>query len=130
VGRIAADDKNQVYAPSYNVASLSVGYTRRLGAWKLNAFARVDNLADKNYVGSVIVNEGNGRYYEPAPGRQWMAGCQPQLPVLGRSSALPDSKKRARSPLFLGWLKSDFFRKIWVQATACLSPKTANLAPA
>ncbi|WP_182286777.1 TonB-dependent receptor family protein [Comamonas testosteroni] len=74
VGRIAADDKNQVYAPSYNVASLSVGYTRRLGAWKLSAFARVDNLADKNYVGSAIVNEGNGRYYEPAPGRQWMAG--------------------------------------------------------
>ncbi|EED67824.1 TonB-dependent receptor [Comamonas testosteroni] len=73
-GRIAADDKNQVYAPSYNVASLSVGYTKRLGAWKLSAFARVDNLADKNYVGSVIVNEGNGRYYEPAPGRQWMAG--------------------------------------------------------
>jgi iron complex outermembrane receptor protein len=75
VGRIAADDKNQVYAPSYNVASLSVGYTRRLGAWKLSAFARIDNLADKNYVGSVIVNEGNGRYYEPAPGRQWMAGA-------------------------------------------------------
>ncbi|WP_043004252.1 TonB-dependent receptor family protein [Comamonas testosteroni] len=74
VGRIAADDKNQVYAPSYNVASMSVGYTRRLGAWKLSAFARVDNLTDKNYVGSVIVNEGNGRYYEPAPGRQWMAG--------------------------------------------------------
>ena len=74
MGRIAADDKNQVYAPSYNVASLSVGYTKRLGAWKLSAFARVDNLADKNYVGSVIVNEGNGRYYEPAPGRQWMAG--------------------------------------------------------
>ncbi|MPS92379.1 TonB-dependent receptor [Comamonas sp.] len=74
VGRIAADDLNTVYAPSYNVASLSVGYTRRLGAWKLSAFARVDNLTDKNYVGSVIVNEGNGRYYEPAPGRQWMAG--------------------------------------------------------
>lgn len=77
VGRIAADDKNQVYAPSYNVASLSVGYTKRLGAWKLSAFARVDNLTDKNYVGSVIVNEATkpeGRYYEPAPGRQWMAG--------------------------------------------------------
>lgn len=75
MGRIAADDKNSVYAPSYHVASLSVGYTQRLGAWKLNTFARVDNLADKNYVGSVIVNEGNGRYYEPASGRQWMAGA-------------------------------------------------------
>lgn len=74
MGQIAADDLNTVYAPSYNVASLSVGYTKRLGAWKLNTFARIDNLADKNYVGSVIVNEGNKRFYEAAPGRQWMVG--------------------------------------------------------
>ena len=75
MGKVAANDDNSVYAPSYNVASLSVGYTKRLGAWKLNTFARIDNLADKNYVGSVIVNEGNSRYYEAAPGRQWMAGA-------------------------------------------------------
>jgi iron complex outermembrane receptor protein len=25
-------------------------------------------------VGSVVVGDGNGRYYEPAPGRNWMAG--------------------------------------------------------
>lgn len=75
VGRIAANDDNSVFAPSYSVASLSVGYTRRLGAWRLNTFVRIDNLTDKNYVGSVIVNEGNGRYYEAAPGRQWVGGA-------------------------------------------------------
>ncbi|WP_440310492.1 hypothetical protein, partial [Klebsiella pneumoniae] len=26
------------------------------------------------YVGSVIVNESNGRYYEPAPGRNYGVG--------------------------------------------------------
>jgi iron complex outermembrane recepter protein len=35
----------------------------------------VDNLADRNYVGSVIVNEGNGRYFEPAPGRTFLLGA-------------------------------------------------------
>ena len=75
VGRIAANDDNSVFAPSYSVTSLSVGYTRRLGAWRLNTFVRIDNLTDKNYVGSVIVNEGNGRYYEAAPGRQWVGGA-------------------------------------------------------
>jgi iron complex outermembrane receptor protein len=25
-------------------------------------------------VGSVIVNDGNSRFYESAPGRQWMTG--------------------------------------------------------
>jgi hypothetical protein len=37
-------------------------------------FARIDNLFDKRYVGSVIVNEGNARYFEPAPGRNWTVG--------------------------------------------------------
>ena len=74
VSAIAANDSNSVEAPSYNVLGLSASHTRQWGAWKLNAFARVDNVTDKKYVGSVIVNEGNGRFYEAAPGRQWMAG--------------------------------------------------------
>ena len=36
---------------------------------RLSQTLRVDNLADHRYVGSVIVNESNGRYYEPSPGR-------------------------------------------------------------
>jgi iron complex outermembrane receptor protein len=42
--------------------------------WRLTEFVRVDNLFDKNYVGSVIVNEGNGRYYEPSPRRNMTVG--------------------------------------------------------
>jgi iron complex outermembrane receptor protein len=33
----------------------------------------VDNVLDKTYAGSVIVNEGNSRFFEPAPGRTWLA---------------------------------------------------------
>jgi iron complex outermembrane recepter protein len=29
---------------------------------------------DARYIGSVIVNEANGRFFEPAPGRSWLAG--------------------------------------------------------
>lgn len=74
VGPVTANDANSVQAPGYGVASLSGEYVRDIGAWAFKAFARVDNLLDRQYVGSVIVNEGNGRYYEAAPGRQWMAG--------------------------------------------------------
>jgi iron complex outermembrane receptor protein len=35
---------------------------------------RVDNIADRDYIGSVIVNEGNSRFFEPAPGRTWLLG--------------------------------------------------------
>ena len=49
------------------------------GGWSLREFLRVDNIGDRNDVGSVIVNEGNSRFFEPAPGRTWLglsAACQ------------------------------------------------------
>lgn len=69
LSRLYADDANDAAAPGYVVAALSAGYIKRLGEWELSAYARVDNLFDRRYAGSVIVNESNGRYYEPAPGR-------------------------------------------------------------
>ncbi|HBT2326698.1 TPA: hypothetical protein ACIHY8_004998, partial [Salmonella enterica subsp. enterica serovar Typhimurium] len=45
-----------------------------LDNWTVDLYTRVDNLFDKRYVGSVIVNESNGRYYEPAPGRNYGVG--------------------------------------------------------
>jgi iron complex outermembrane receptor protein len=35
----------------------------------MTAFVRVDNVLDRRTIGSVIVNDANGRYFEPAPGR-------------------------------------------------------------
>ncbi|MDU7837504.1 MAG: TonB-dependent receptor PqqU [Pantoea sp.] len=71
---IAADDENDVKAPAYTVAALNSGYKWLVQNWTLDLFGRVDNLFDRNYVGSVIVNEGNGRYFEPAPGRNYSVG--------------------------------------------------------
>jgi iron complex outermembrane receptor protein len=74
LGRIQANDVNNASAPGYAVAALYAGYLKKWERWEFNAFARVDNLFDRRYVGSVIVNEGNARYYEPAPGRNWTVG--------------------------------------------------------
>ncbi|KAA5921766.1 TonB-dependent receptor [Achromobacter xylosoxidans] len=71
---IAVDDANSDAAPAYFVAALSTGYVWRAGPWQVRAYGRIDNLFDRRYAGSVIVNEGNGRYFEPAPGRNWSAG--------------------------------------------------------
>lgn len=75
MGSIQADDQNDAKAPSYTVVGLSTGYKFGWDRWSLDLFSRVDNLFDKTYVGSVIVNEGNGRYYEPAPGRNYGVGA-------------------------------------------------------
>ena len=31
---------------------------------------RLDNVADRRHIASVIVNEANGRFFEPGPGRR------------------------------------------------------------
>lgn len=74
MGKIYVNDTNSESAPAYTVAAASIGYRKVMGPWTLRAFARVDNLFDRKYVGSVIVNDGNNRYFEGAPGRQWMTG--------------------------------------------------------
>ncbi|WP_216934652.1 TonB-dependent receptor, partial [Acinetobacter sp. BY484] len=72
--KIYVNDLNSDTAPSYTVAGANVGYQWKIPDWSVNTFTRVDNLFDKNYVGSVIVNESNGRFFEPAEGRNWSAG--------------------------------------------------------
>lgn len=72
---IEANDANTAGAPSYTVVGLNSGYKLPYGNWTLDVFGRVDNLFDRDYAGSVIVNEGNGRYYEPAPGRNYGVGA-------------------------------------------------------
>lgn len=72
--KIYVNDINSQYAPSYTVAGANIGYNWNMKDWSVKTFARVDNLFDKDYSGSVIVNESNGRFYEPAEGRNWSAG--------------------------------------------------------
>lgn len=75
LGPVPVNDANTDAAPRHAVAGASVGYLLHVGGWALNAFVRGDNLFDRRYAGSVIVNESNGRYFEPAPGRSWLAGA-------------------------------------------------------
>ncbi|WP_370264015.1 TonB-dependent receptor family protein [Limnobacter sp.] len=75
VDRLFANDANDAFAPSYSVVNLRASKTWPLaGGWRLRTYARVDNLFDKQYVGSVIVNQSAGQYFEPASERQWLAG--------------------------------------------------------
>ena len=71
---VFTNDLNNESAGEYTVVNWRLGLEQKFGAWRLSEFARVDNIFDEEYVGSVIVNEANGRYYEPAPGTSYMAG--------------------------------------------------------
>ncbi|MCE0341431.1 TonB-dependent receptor [Klebsiella pneumoniae] len=71
---IMANDENTAKEPSWTVVGLTTGYKWSYGRMDMDLFGRIDNLFDREYVGSVIVNESNGRYYEPAPGRNYGIG--------------------------------------------------------
>jgi iron complex outermembrane receptor protein len=71
--RVWANDANTEAAPAFTTVALHAGYVVDRGRWSYTAGARVDNVFDRRYAGSVIVNEGNARYYEPAPGRTFTA---------------------------------------------------------
>jgi iron complex outermembrane recepter protein len=73
-GTMKVNDINVDAAPAYTVANLRLGATWRKGGLVARPFVRIDNLFDRRYVGSVIVNEANARYFEPAPGRTFLAG--------------------------------------------------------
>jgi iron complex outermembrane recepter protein len=76
-GRMFANDTNTVRVGGYGVAAIRGGFSQKVGGWKFSEFARIDNLFDKEYVGSIYINAGDtltGRYYAPAAERTWLIG--------------------------------------------------------
>ncbi|MGH8109831.1 MAG: TonB-dependent receptor family protein [Arenimonas sp.] len=65
---IVTDDRNTDYAGGYARFALRIDW-RPANSSDWNGFVRLDNILDRRYVGSVIVNEGNSRFFEPGAGR-------------------------------------------------------------
>ena len=76
VSSVVVNDIGSESSPGYFLLNAEASRTWSLASGSLRTFMRVDNLLDKAYVGSVIVNEGNGRYYEPGPDRTLLLGAQ------------------------------------------------------
>lgn len=77
--RVYAEDTNTAQtAPGYAVVNARVQASQQFGGWRLRQFARLNNLFDRDYVGSVIVGDANRRYYEAAPGSNWLLGVSAQ----------------------------------------------------
>ena len=74
VGRIYVNDVNSAFAPAYTIGNVRVGFAQAVERFRFSEYVRCNNIANVNYVGSVIVGDTNGRYYEPSPGRNWFAG--------------------------------------------------------
>lgn len=64
--KVYVNNANSEYAPAYTTVGAFAGYRLAHGPWQLDSNVRIDNLLDKDYIGSVVINDSNQRYYEPA----------------------------------------------------------------
>ena len=73
-GDIAATDDNTVIAPSHSLWHINWRAQYVLADWQVSPWLHLHNITDNNYVGSVVVNQGNGRAFEPGTGRELQVG--------------------------------------------------------
>ncbi len=75
VAAVPVDDLGSAHAPGYGLLDTALGYQQRYLRGTLEVYAQLDNVLDRSHVSSVIVNDGNGRWFEPGPGRQVSLGA-------------------------------------------------------
>ncbi|WP_169717439.1 TonB-dependent receptor family protein [Comamonas serinivorans] len=82
LGRAAlwADDANRARVAGYGLVHARLQHGFSVGRTELVAHAAIDNLLNKRYVGSVIVNQAAGQYLEPGLPRGWQLGLQARVP--------------------------------------------------
>lgn len=72
--KVYVNDQNLDAAPSYTLFNIRAGFQQRVANWQFSEYLRVENIGDKDYIGSVRVNDGNSRFFEPAAGRNYLLG--------------------------------------------------------
>ncbi|WP_293777625.1 TonB-dependent receptor [uncultured Oxalicibacterium sp.] len=77
--KVYVNDANSDAASGYTLFNLRAGYVFNMKATKVMLFGRIDNVFDRAYAGSVIVNEGNQRFFEAAPGRRFYVGARTEF---------------------------------------------------
>lgn len=72
--RVFVNDQNEQSAPGYAVANLEAGFHQDVERWRFKEFAQLNNVFDRSYIGAVVVDSTNGRFFEPEPTRNYMIG--------------------------------------------------------
>jgi iron complex outermembrane receptor protein len=74
VGAQFANNANTTRVPSYTVANLRLGTEFDSGGARLSPFVGINNLTDETYFSNIRINAFGGRFFEPAPDRNFYAG--------------------------------------------------------
>jgi iron complex outermembrane receptor protein len=72
--KVYVNDRNTDTAPSYTIFNLRAGFEQNFANWNFREYLRVENMFDKEYIGSVRVNDGNALFFEPGADRNYLLG--------------------------------------------------------
>jgi iron complex outermembrane receptor protein len=78
--RVFVDDGNTASAAGWAIANVRVGGRVPIAGAAVTPVAALQNVFDRRYAGSVVVNAAGGRYYEPAPERTISIGVSVTAP--------------------------------------------------
>jgi iron complex outermembrane receptor protein len=68
------NSQNTAKAPSHTIFNISAGYAYK--PWNGELLFQARNLADKAWVAAVVVDDANGRFYQPGDGRSFYGGVR------------------------------------------------------
>ena len=74
-----ANDANTAAAAGQGLFNLRLREAVQWGKVAVEGFAAINNLANRQYVGTVITNQSAGQYYEPGLPRNWVLGLRASL---------------------------------------------------
>ncbi|MBO6522234.1 MAG: TonB-dependent receptor [Balneolaceae bacterium] len=74
---IPLEDDNSVYSNSYQLVQAKIGFRITfLDDFKADLYFGIDNLLDEKYSLGYDINAFGGRYFQPAPERNWFIGVK------------------------------------------------------
>ena len=74
--KVYVNDINNDAAPSYVIVNLRGSFQQTAGQWRVTEYARIENLLNERYISSVKVNDSQSRFFESAPGRNYIVGVK------------------------------------------------------
>ena len=69
-----ADNANTVKSDAYTTANLRTGFIHVWNQWELSPFIGINNMFAEEYFDNIRLNANFGRYFEPAPKRNYYGG--------------------------------------------------------
>ncbi len=73
------NDANDAFANAYQLLQIKIGFRKQLNKAGLDIFGGVDNALNQLYSLGNDINAFGGRYFNPAPARNYFAGCSIEL---------------------------------------------------